>query len=171
MNIKNLEFKIKVLFLAVSCWMLVFLLGCEAFVRKFTRKPQKEDLPRQELVLVPQEYSGPQMTKEELYRHYFLYWKSWHGELIVSLYPQGNHKKQMECINEAIKNLTKTKGLLSAERNKEVDAYLLQLENLKDLISRDVYGNNTVNTRAKAEQLKRNILRDLSYSEIKESLI
>jgi hypothetical protein len=140
-------------------------------VRKFTRKPKDKDLSRQELVLAPEDYPGPQMTKEELYRQYFLYWKSWQDELIVSLYPDGNHKKQMDCVNEALKNLSKIKGLLSAQKYKQADVYLTQLENLKDLISQDLYANNTTNNRTKAEQLKRNILRDLSYNKVKDSLI
>jgi hypothetical protein len=146
-------------------------MGCEAFVRKFTRKPKNQDLLKEEMVLAPEEYSGPGMTKEELYRHYFLYWKSWQDELITSLYPGGNHKKQIDCVEEALRNLAKIKVLLGAEKTKQVDTYLTQLENLKDLISRDPYFNNTTNNRTKAEQLKRNILRDLSYSKIKDSLI
>ncbi len=167
---RNLRFKGLILHCVLYA-VLFTLIGCEVFVRKFTRKPKDQDLSKEELVLAPEEYSGPQMTKEELYRHYFLYWKSWQDELITSLYPGGNHKKQIDCAEEALKNLAKIKALLSAEKSKQVDAYLTQLENLKDLISRDLYFNNTANNRTKAEQLKRNILRDLSYSKIKDSLI
>jgi len=140
-------------------------------VRKFTRKPKKEDASIEELVLVPEEYSSPQMSRDELYQKYFIYWKSWQDELIVSLYPGGNHKKQMDCVNEASNNLAKIKGLLSANKNKQVDVYLAQLENLRGLISQDLYSNNTTNNRTKAEQLKRNILRDLSYKKIKDYLM
>jgi hypothetical protein len=171
MDIKNRRPKFKILFLVTGCWLLVTLFGCEAFVRKFTRKPKNEDLTKEEMVLAPEEYTGPEMTREELYRHYFLYWKSWQDELIVSLQPGANHKKQMSCVNEAIKNLAKIKGLLAAEKTKQMDTYLAQMESLKDLIIRDVYSNNAANNRTKAEQLKRNILRDFSYSKVKNSLI
>ncbi|MCM8797573.1 MAG: hypothetical protein NC923_06860, partial [Candidatus Omnitrophica bacterium] len=42
---------------------IFFLAGCEAFVRKFTRKKQRveQEMP----VITPEEYKGPQMTKEE----------------------------------------------------------------------------------------------------------
>jgi hypothetical protein len=171
MNIKDRESKFKILFLSIGCWLMVTLFGCEAFVRKFTRKPKNQDLTKEEMVLAPEEYTGPEMSKEELYRQYFLYWKSWQDELIASLYPGANHKKQLDCVNEALKNLAKIKGLLSAQKNKQADTYLAQLEKLKDLISRDVYSQNTAHNRTKAEQLKRNILRDLSYNKIKDSLI
>ncbi|MBM3255730.1 MAG: hypothetical protein FJZ08_05460, partial [Candidatus Omnitrophica bacterium] len=64
--------------LAVTIYLLlVSFLGCEAFVRKFTRKSKKEDLHREEMVLAPQEYQKPKLSKEEEYRQYLLYWKSW----------------------------------------------------------------------------------------------
>jgi len=170
MRVRNPRFKSLILLCTLFA-VLCTLMGCEAFVRKFTRKPSNQDLLKEEMVLAPEEYSGPRMAKEELYRQYFLYWKSWQDELITSLYPGGNHKKQIDCVEEALKNLAKIKVLLSAEKTKQVDTYLTQLENLKDLISRDLYFNNTANNRTKAEQLKRNILHDLSYSKIKDSLI
>jgi len=170
MKMRNLRFKNFVL-RCTLCAVLCTLLGCEAFVRKFTRKPQKQDSSIEDLVLVPEEYASLQISKDELYQKYFLYWKSWQDELIASLYPGSNHKKQIDCVNEALNNLAKIKGLLRPEINKQVDVYLAQLENLKGLISKDLYSNNTTNNRTKAEQLKRNILRDLSYKKIKDRLI
>lgn len=64
-------------------FLILNMIGCEAFVRKFTRKAKKEQ--REEMVLVPQEYQKPKLTKEQEYRHYFLYWQSWQDELIGSL--------------------------------------------------------------------------------------
>lgn len=170
MKIYNSRFKAFVLFCTL-CAVLSTLIGCEAFVRKFTRKPKGQDLDKPEMVLAPEEYTGPQMSKEELYRQYFLYWKSWQDELVLSLQPGGNHKKQMDCVNEALKNLVKIKELLVAQKGEQVDTYLTQLEDLKNLIKQDIYSNNTATSRTKAEQLKRNILRDLSYNKVKDSLI
>jgi hypothetical protein len=158
----------------LGCTLVVLFLiltGCEAFVRKFTRKPKDRDLSRPQMVLAPEEYTGPQMSKEELYRQYFLYWRAWQDELILSLEPRANHKKQMDCINQALKNLARIKGLLAAQKSEQANRYLIQLEDLRGLIERDVYSNNIVNTRTKAEQLKRNILRDFSYNKVKDSLI
>lgn len=146
---------------------LIFnLVGCEAFVRKFTRKPKKENLPKEEMVLAPEEYKGPQIPKEELYRQYLLYWKSWHDELIQSLSSQANHKKQLDCIDEAIKNLGELKLLLSEDKQNKLDIYINQLGSLRDSISKDIYGMSIVNNRLAAERIKRNILRDFSYHKI-----
>ncbi|MCM8783080.1 MAG: hypothetical protein NC909_01600 [Candidatus Omnitrophica bacterium] len=61
--------------------LLFFLLtfsffGCDAFVRKFTRKPKKDTALQKEMVLVPEEYSSMFKDKEEQYRYYFSFWHS-----------------------------------------------------------------------------------------------
>jgi hypothetical protein len=140
-------------------------------VRKFTRKPKKEDLPQEEMLLAPEEYKGPQMSREELYRQYFLFWKSWQDEIINSLYGKASHKRQVDCAEEAIKNLNNLKGLLNEERQKKLDIYLGQLEELKDLITEDVYSNNASFYIQKAERIKRDVLRDFSYNKIKDYLL
>lgn len=139
-------------------------------MRKFTRKSKKENLTREEMVLAPEEYKGPGMSKKELYHQYFLFWKSWQDELINSLFSGANHKKQIGCVGEAIKNLINLKGLLNAERQKKLDIYIAQLNDLKERIAKDLYGNNIMANRKNAEQLKRNILRDFSYNKVSKDI-
>jgi hypothetical protein len=146
------------------------MLGCEAFVRKFTRKPKKEESPQEEMVLAPQEYKSPEMSKEELYRQYFLFWKSWQDELIGSLSIGANHKKQISCINETLNNLEQLRLLLNETKQKELDIYINQLKELKRLIIEDSYGSNINKNRFTAEHIKRNILRDFSYNRISEDI-
>ena len=86
----------KIILLATCYLLLATLIGCEAFVRKFTRKSKN---PVEEvMVLAPEEYKGPQQTKEELYRQYFLFWKSWQDELIESLLQNKSNKKKVNYI-------------------------------------------------------------------------
>jgi hypothetical protein len=146
-------------------------MGCDAFVRKFTRKPRKDLLPKEEMVLVPEEWKGPQMTKEELYRQYFNFWKSWQDELIESLLQNRAQKKQLDCIEEAIKNLQYLRTMLAGEKQKKLDIYVEQLNSLRDNISRDLYGSNNANNFQRAESIKRNILRDFSYPKVKNYLL
>ncbi|MBU4346150.1 MAG: hypothetical protein KKH29_02345 [Candidatus Omnitrophica bacterium] len=162
--------KLKTLLLVTSYLLLVTTLGCDAFVRKFTRKPKKENLSLEEMVFEPKEYERPQMTKEELYRHHFLYWKSWQDELIQVLSYNAVHKKQIDCVNEAIGNLEQLRSLLNEERQKDLDIYLNQLKGLKGLIKKDIYGSNIAGNRLAAERIKRNILRDFSYRKISEDI-
>jgi len=160
----------KLFLLLLILGLVVNLLGCEAFVRKFTRKSKKEKAP-EPMVLVPEEYKGPNMTKEELYRQYFLYWKSWHDELIQSLSDEKNHKKQIDCAKEAIKNLYQLRGMLNPDRQSRLDNYIRQTEELKSAVTKDVYGNDLVINRQRAERIRRNMLKDFVYPKIKDCLV
>jgi len=160
----------QIIILVSGVWCLVSLIGCEAFVRKFTRKPKKENLPKEEMVFAPEEYKGPQMAKEELYRQYFLFWKSWHDELMNSLSGGANHKKQISCATEAIKNLVNLKTLLNEEKQKKLDIYISQLNDLKELVTKDVYGKNIAGNRQNAERIKSNIIREFSYKKISKDI-
>jgi len=170
MKFKVQSFKFKVLLLVTTYSLLVTTLGCDAFVRKFTRK-SKRTAPKEEMVLAPQEYKPPQRTKEEVYRQYFLFWKSWQDELINAFIRGASQKKQLDCINEALKNLDKLRTTLAEDRQKELDRYISQLKDLQGLIAADTYGNDVQKNRLSAERIKRSILRDFSYSKVKNSLV
>jgi len=160
--------------LVLSCGLLIMLLvlcGCEAFVRKFTRKPKKDDLPKEEMVLAPEEYKGAAMSNTERFKEYFLFWKSWQDELISALSPGANHKKQVECVNKAIENMEDLKSVLNSTGQAQVEPYLERLNGLKELIAKDLYGGNAYNLRQEAERIKRNILRDLSFAKLKSYLL
>ncbi|MCM8795839.1 MAG: hypothetical protein NC928_04060 [Candidatus Omnitrophica bacterium] len=161
---------IKIIIFSVCCFILASLIGCEAFVRKFTRKPKKESLPREEMVLVPEEYK-PTQDKEQLYRQYFVFWRSWHDELLNSLIPHTNHKKQIDCAQEAIKNLMHLRQLLNLEKQKKLDIYINRLSELKEMIAQDIYGSNYARHRQIAERLRMDILRDFSYPKINKDII
>lgn len=167
---KGLQFR--AILLVTSYLLLVTALtGCEAFVRKFTRKPKKEDLPKEEMVLEPQEYITEAKSKEEQYREYFLFWKSWQDELINYLTPNANHKKQVDAIEEAVKNLTDLRAMLNQEKQAGLDIYINQLNALKESIEGDFYGAQISRNSQVAQRIKRNILRDFYYAKIKDSLL
>lgn len=147
------------------------LIGCDAFVRKFTRKKKKEDFPQEELVLAPEEYKGPQMSKDELYHQCFFYWRAAHDELINALWHNASYKKRISCAEETIKSLLNLRPLLNEQMQKKLDDYITKLKELKGQILKDTYGIANNNNRQSAERLKRNILRDLSYPKIKNYLI
>ncbi|MDD5155166.1 MAG: hypothetical protein PHF11_01610 [Candidatus Omnitrophica bacterium] len=151
--------------------LIINLVGCEAFVRKFTRKSKKEKTPVEEMVITPQEYKPPVMSKEERYREYFLYWKSWHDELIESLSWRANPKKQLSCANEAIKNLEQVRALLNAARQRKLDTWLNKLRNLRDAVKSDTYGTDISRNKASAERIRLNIMQHFSYPKIKDDLV
>ncbi len=153
--------------LSVIC-LLSSLWGCEAFVRKFTRKRKEKKL--EEPVLTPEEYSLSDISVEQRYRQYFLFWKSWQNELIAALDSSGSHKKRKDCIKQAIGNLKELRPFLFEEKQKELDVYIEKLRSLQNEISRDIYGTKLTAHRTRAESLKRNILRLFTYSNVENHL-
>ena len=62
----------------VISYCLVFtLVGCDAFVRKFTRKPKTQEFPEEEMVLAPEEYEPIALSAAERYQQDFFFWKAW----------------------------------------------------------------------------------------------
>ena len=168
---RNTQYTIhKTIICIISFWLLIDLIGCEAFVRKFTRKKKKEEFPQEEMVLVPEEYK-PTMTKEEQYRQYFLFWKSWQDEVINALSQKASHKRQVRCLEEAIKNLVNLRALLNVDMQKKLDIYLTQLKDLLEQVVKDLYSSNNISHIQKAERIRRNLLRDFPYNKVKNFLI
>ncbi len=163
--------RIKKIFSVVIMGVLVFgLLGCDAFIRKFTRKPKKDRESRVRPVLVPKEYAST-MTPEELYQQYFLFWKAWQDELIQSLLATTNYKKQNNCVEQATSNLLRIRAMLVPEKQQELDKYIGQLDDLGDQLGDDPYGTNSASNRLAAERIKMEVLRDFSYSKVKDYLV
>jgi hypothetical protein len=159
------------LVVAAACWILVNSLGCEAFVKKFTRKPKKEDMQKEEMVLAPQEYAGPQMSADDRYRQNLLFWRSWHDEIIESLSSSTNHKRQVYCAQKAKDNLMSLRPLLLENMRDQLDALIRELNSLENSIADDLYGRSTSSNRQSAENLKRKIIRAFSYKKVKDSLL
>ena len=167
----KLKMKYRKIIFLVTCYSLVFILtGCEAFVRKFTRKSKKSD-QAVELVLEPEEYKGPGLSKEELYRQHMLYWKSWHDEFINALDSNSSGKKKVDCANEALKSLTNMQLLLEDGYKLKLGVYITKLTDLRSSVGADIYGASNRRNAQSAEKLKINIMRDFSYSKIKRYML
>ena len=160
---------LKKLFFVVAIYFLVFnLIGCEAFVRKFTRKKDKE--PQEEMVLAPEPYKNT-ASKEDMYRQSFIYWKAEHEELISALLENKPAKKRIKSAQESIKHLENMKVLLNEAKQKQLGGYINRMKDLLGNIRDDSYGTNNNLYRLKAENIKRDILMDFSYNKIKNSLL
>lgn len=167
----NHKFKrliIRSIFLVTIYSLLVTLIGCEALLKKFTRKSKRTE--EVQMVLAPEEYK-PTMTKEELYRQFLLFWRSWQEELVESLLQNKSLKKRVDCATEAIKNLESMKKMLVAEKQKKLDSYIERMKLLKDRIANDIYGVNNNTYRERAEDLQMDIWKDFSFGDIKNYLL
>ncbi len=160
----------KMLMLIFFAMLMLELVGCEAFVRKFTRKSKKSDTPI-EMVLVPEEYKGPNMSKEEIYRQYYTYWRTWHDELLNSLAQSASLKKRMDCAEQALKNLVYLRNMLTADGQKSFDAQIARLNDLLGEIKNDPYGGNNSRSFREAEKIKSSIHKGFIYPKIKHYLL
>ena len=159
----------KFFFFLFICFLLVNLIGCEAFTRKFTRKSKKSDATV-EMVLTPQEYKGPDMTKEQIYRQYYLYWGSWHDELINALTQNLSLKKKVDCAGEALKNLLSMKMMLVTDAQKNFDLEITKLNDLLVDIKSDIYGANNNRNLCMAERIRYSIHKGFIYPKIRNYL-
>ena len=159
----------KIALVLICCCLLLDLAGCESFTRKFTRKSKKTD-QAVEMVLIPEEYKGPNMTKEELYRQHFLFWQSWEGELENALIQKSSLKKKVDCAQEALKNLVNMKNMLVTDVQKNLDVYINKTIELLASIKDDVYGTNNSRNLQIAERIKSDIHQGFIYPKIRNYL-
>ena len=152
-----------------SGFLILNLVGCEAFTRKFTRKSKKPDAAI-EMVLVPEEYKGPQMPKEDIYRQYYTYWSAWQDELINALTQNASLKKKVDCAEQALKNLVNMKMMLVEDAHKLFNPAITGLNGLLADIKSDVYGAHDNWNRRQAEKMKSNIHKTLIYPKIRNYL-
>lgn len=151
------------------CFLALHLLGCEAFTRKFTRKSKKTDAAT-EMVLIPEQYRGPDLTQEEIYRQHYLYWSGWQEELINALAVKASSKKKLDCAQQAMKNLMNMQAMLVADAQKNFDPEITKFNDLIADLNSDAYGTNDRRNLRIAERIKSNIHKNFIYPKIKNYL-
>jgi hypothetical protein len=155
---------------AYLCAALAFAVactsGCEAFVRKFTRKSNKKEAP-EELVLQPQEYALD-ITPEEAYRKYYLFASSWLDESAQALVPDGNRKKQLYSLDEAMRSLTQCRQAVNEEGKKKLDNFITRIGSVRAALANDVYARNLSWHRDAVAGLKRDLWKQLAFPKMAE---
>jgi hypothetical protein len=160
------------IFIIFISFCLLAACGCETLRKKFIRVPKSERVNTEEVVYEPKEYPVQVMSNEDNYRLYYTFWRGWHQELIDALDEGQNHKKQIECINEIIKNLEKMKALLSPEKQAGLEEQLGTLSSIQKEIVEG--GNNASNfywMKMKLESAKSRITKDFAPAKVKADII
>ncbi|MFH1442066.1 MAG: hypothetical protein ABIH18_08530 [Candidatus Omnitrophota bacterium] len=160
------DFQAKIISLFIIYCLLFTSMGCDAFVRKFTRKPKKDKEKKEELVLVPVEYNTEKVSKQDLYQQYFLFWKTWQEQLIDSLRYETNWKRSIGCASEAAGNLEQMQKLLKKEKQEELSPYVKQLRDLVTAMENDPYCRRVDYYLAAARRLKTKIQKKFSSKKI-----
>jgi|SRR3989338_828544 len=155
---------------SVSCSFLFTLIGCAAFVRKFTRKPKGEP-KKEEPVIQPEVYPEAAAAKDELYKDYFTFWEGWSAELMEFLNEKANFKKQRECAYEALDSLMKMRRLLNEEKAKGLEPLINEWTTIKDIIfAGRLNSADHQYLKNKIERTKGRVRRNFAYSRIKKDL-
>lgn len=155
--------------LAVCC-LLFTTVGCEAFVRKFTRKP-KGETKREEPLIQPQDYPDVALNKEELYKDYFLFWESWADELVSFLRENANAKKQKECAGEALDNLAKMQSLLNDEKARMLEKFILEFTAVRNMVFESYLNSADFSyLRNKVERIKSGVHRGFMFLRVRKEL-
>lgn len=150
---------------------LVTACGCQSFAKKFVRKSKAEEKNSDEVVAAPEEYPVPAVDNHALYRQYFLYWRTWQDELIDSLEVNGNHKRQVEAIEEAIMNLVNLRPLLDEPSRARLDASIAALKSLRESVSNDFYHQKIEANRTAAMNIRKQIIDSFSYVKIRDNIL
>ena len=155
--------------LVTGFWLLVSLTGCEAFVKKFRRKPKEEK--KEEPIIQPENYPDVALNKDELYRDYFLFWESWADELVSFLNEKANVRKQKECIQQAVDNLVKMRSLLNEEKAKSLDKFAAELAAVKNVLFQSYLNSADFSyLKNKLERIKAKVHQGFVFSKIKKDL-
>lgn len=161
----------KTLLFAVCYLLIASMVGCDAFVRKFTRKKKAGSMPQEEMVISPVEYPAPVLSKEQLYRKYFLYWQSWQDELIDALLYPTSRKRMIDCAGQSIENLKSMQAMLNDKAKARLGGYIDRMEALKSKIENNIYNQEISYERFSAERVRRDVFRDFPYHKIKDKLL
>jgi len=126
--------KTRIIILFSAFCLLFSLCGCEAFRKKFVRKPKKEKEIR--TVTQIKEYKAL-YSPEVGYKQYYLFWRTSHEELLGSLQAQDrNRKRTIYSANKTVEHLRQMHDLLLPEKQKELGPFIAKQEALARRLDR-----------------------------------
>ncbi|OGX25626.1 MAG: hypothetical protein A3J51_05760 [Omnitrophica WOR_2 bacterium RIFCSPHIGHO2_02_FULL_45_21] len=160
----------QIILLSTTCCLLFTLIGCAAFVRKFTRKPKGEP-EKEEPVIQPEVYPDLAADKDQLYKDYSAFWEGWADQLMEFLNEKANFKKQRECAYEALDNLIKMRELLNEEKAKSLESLINEFTAVKTIIFTGRLSSPDYNyLKNKVERIKSGVHRHFAHSKISKDL-
>lgn len=140
--------------------------GCAGLQRKFTRKKEKEE--KLAPVIITHDYAKD-LRVEELYKKRFLFWRSWHGELIDRM--GGTYKKRIECYDQAVMNLMEMEKYLRGELASELEPFIEDMKSISpDIKKRKLSKGEQIKLKSLLEKTKRRVDKKFSYPRVKDSL-
>lgn len=146
------------------------LAGCgQDWKKKFIRKRSKP-AEQAQAVLVLQKDHQAMYAPDVRYKEHYAFWKSWHGELLISL---GQiRKRDLRYLDSTIGELRSMQALLSGEPSERMREVLVELSDLRDRWDSTPEALQIPSSdRTRLERLQREISKKFHYSEIKDSIV
>lgn len=160
----------QVLCSVVAAVLVLNVCGCAGLARKFRRENKRAAEQKESMVVVPEQYPLQSLDRSARYEQVFLFWKSWHEELIAALAGVPNRKKVREALAESVKNLEQMQVLLAPQQQESLGAVIAGLHALGSAFDRDTYAQQLPAHRDRAQNLYLTVLRSFSFSDVKDSL-
>lgn len=145
----------------------LLLSGCAQMRDKFvrTRKDDSSELPRYQQVR-----SYTVRPTLELYTQRYVYWNSWHNELLAVL-DDTNHKKKTMAAQQALSNMISMSRMLEDDLREELLSHVDEMRDIERQIARARLTSATeMRIRRRLETMGRQIRRDFSYTAVPDSI-
>ena len=154
--------------IAVALAVLVLLSGCAELKDKFV--PKKKEEPRAQRYYQVRPYDvHPSL---DLYTKRYIYWKSWHRELLSLLEPSSaietiNYKKRTVAIEQEVSNLIDMQSMLVDEKAEPLGKIIDELAAIEKRIKEErITPGNLTRIRRRVDQLGKEIKRGYSYRDM-----
>lgn len=171
MKVKTKIQNLKVFLKIFTFYFLVFtFLGCEAFSRKFVRKPKKEKEIK--VITQTQEYQS-EYSIAAAYKKYFLFWQAAQDDLIDLVdEPEANHKKVIFTAEKIIENLAEIRQFLLPEKQEKLEPYILEQKKVRaQLTQSNLSRGKILEIKTVLEKQRRQIKKEFAYPAIQGYLI
>lgn len=148
--------------------LLTTLFGCEAFRKKFVRKPKEK-----EVKIVVETYEYEAESAEKTYKRFFLFWRAAHEEMINSLSTQdSNRKKLVFAAEKIIENLQQMRQLLMPQMQARLDTFISEQKDIARQLNRfKLQHAQLIRIKSMLEKQRRQIQKEFNYKHIQEYLV
>ncbi len=150
---------------ALAAVVLLSVPGCAQLRDKFIRKPKGEDENIRRYQAVTAYDVKPSL---DLYTKRYIFWKSWHKELLEVL-SETSHKKKVMAVEQEVSSLMDMYGMLNDAKGDELKPIVddfAQVE--REIKSAKITPGNAVRIRRKLEILGKEVKSKFSYTKIRE---
>lgn len=150
--------------------LLTTAIGCDAFRKKFIRKPKAQKEVR--VVVETKRYEST-LSQKQVYVRYFAFWQAWHEELVDTLDMQEvNRKRRTAAGRGIVENLKQMRRLLMPEKQKQLDLYILVQEDImRQLEEYRISHAKSLRIKSMLKKQKREIKGKFHYKNIEAYLI